>query len=293
ERPGIGSGASRAPRRVRAAFHRDIQARPGPHVGGGSRPHRRHGGVQHGPVRAIDDPADDRALHPGAGERDGGSGCTDLPDRTADSGRAERARELDRRANSLAHYLGELGVGTESRVGVCLERSLEVPVALLGVLKAGGAYVPLDPAYPAERLAYMASDAGIGVLLTSWGSRQDFSGAIEHEVCLDVEWPAIARHADSNPGVEISGEILAYVIYTSGSTGRPKGAMTTHSGLANYLQWAAETYAAEGCGSVVHSSLSFDLTVTSLWVPLVAGRRVRLLEAEGDADQLDKTLREI
>ena len=100
-------------------------------------------------------------------------------------GRQMSFGELNRRANSLAHYLGELGVGTESRVGVCLERSLEVPVALLGVLKAGGAYVPLDPAYPAERLAYMASDAGIGVLLTHTASRAALAGAIEHEVCQE------------------------------------------------------------------------------------------------------------
>ena len=133
----------------------------------------------------------------------------------------------------------------------------------------------------------MASDAQVEILLTTWGARQEWGGGVRCEICLDRDWPEIAEHATTNASIAIEPEQLAYLIYTSGSTGWPKGAMVTHGGLANYLQWAASHYAvANGGGSAVHSSLSFDLTVTSLYLPLIAGRPVTLIAAGADVDDL-------
>src|SRR5262249_8813897 len=132
-------------------------------------------------------------------------------------------RELNARANQVAHYLKDRGVGPEVLVGVSLERSLELMVALLGVLKAGAAYVPLDPGYPAERLRFMCEDAGVGILLSSAklkGVLPDFGG---ERILLDRPSVQLAEQSDSNPHIRIDVENPAYVIYTSGSTGKPKG----------------------------------------------------------------------
>jgi amino acid adenylation domain-containing protein len=191
--------------------------------------------------------------------------------------------ELNKQADRLAHHLRALGVGAESRVGILLARSSRVLVALLGVWKAGGAYVPLEAEYPPERLSFMVGDAGVSVLLTE----RKLAGRVSLEsgrvVYLDAEWlrdeglPA----AVSSPAVVADN--LAYIIYTSGSTGTPKGVMISHGGIVNYLSWCAEAYgAAEGGGAPVHSPLGFDLTVTGLLAPLVAGGRVLMLpESEG------------
>jgi amino acid adenylation domain-containing protein len=188
--------------------------------------------------------------------------------------------ELDARANQLAHYLQALGVGPDVPVGVCLARSPELVVALLGVLKAGGAYLPLDPAYPHERLALMLSDAQAPVLLTA-GALASGWAAPATLVRLDRDWPAIARHPEAAPANAASPDHLAYLIYTSGSTGRPKGVLITQRGLVNYLSWCVPAYrVAEGQGALVHSSIAFDLTVTSLFAPLLAGRPLMLLPDE-------------
>lgn len=186
--------------------------------------------------------------------------------------------ELNRRANRLAHHLRGLGVGPDVLVGVCMERTPDLLVALLAVLKAGGAYLPLDPAYPRERLGFMLSDAAVPVLLTQSHLTDRLPEHGAQVICdLAVDGP------DTNPAPQAGPQNLAYVIYTSGSTGRPKGAMIDHRGLVNYLWWAKSAYLAEaGGGAPVHSSISFDLTVTSLWTPLIAGRPVQLVgEAEG------------
>jgi amino acid adenylation domain-containing protein len=187
-------------------------------------------------------------------------------------------RELNTRANQLAHRLLRLGVTPEALVGISLERSPEMVVALLAVLKAGGAYVPLDPAYPQERIAFMLSDARVVVLLTEsslLGQLPQFDGP---RICLDTDWESIELESKANPPTAVTAENLAYVIYTSGSTGKPKGAMIEHRGLANYLNWCVDAYAvADGCGAPVHSSISFDLTVTSLFPPLLTGRTIFLL----------------
>jgi non-ribosomal peptide synthetase component F len=140
---------------------------------------------------------------------------------------------LNARANQLAHTLQALGVGPERRVGVCLERSLELVVGLLGILKAGGAYVPLDPTYPPERLAFMLEDARPKVLLT----QQHLLGALPKHptvLCLDTDWQLVAQESQEDPSHLTSPFNLAYVIYTSGSTGRPKGVAMTQGPLVNY-----------------------------------------------------------
>jgi len=188
-------------------------------------------------------------------------------------------RELNQRANQVAHYLQKRGVGPEILAGVCLERSPEMVIALLGVWKAGGAYVPLDPAYPRERLSFMASDAGLKVLLTNETCRRLFASARGMAaICLDSDWPAIARESAGDPGRAAVPTNLAYVIYTSGSTGQPKGAMIQHDGLVNYLCWAIKAHAVEGKTCIpVHTSISFDVAAMSLYPPLLTGGQIELL----------------
>ncbi len=196
------------------------------------------------------------------------------PDAVAVAFEGERLTygELDRRANQLAHHLRGLGVGPEVRVGLCVERSPAMVVGLLGVVKAGGAYVPLDPGYPSERLGFMLRDAGVPVLLTQASLEQGLPEHGARVVRLDADRSAIAREPAHAPGSGVEPRNLAYVIYTSGSTGRPKGVAIPHGGLVQYLTWAVAAYGSgSGQGSPVHSSLSFDLTVTSLFVPLLAG----------------------
>jgi amino acid adenylation domain-containing protein len=199
--------------------------------------------------------------------------------------------ELNVRANRLAHYLRSLGVGPEITVGLCLERSPEMVVALLGILKAGGAYVPLDPQYPRERLAFMLEDARVRVLITEQGLVEAEAGYEGVVVCLEAEAEYIKAQDERNPESQTTGDNLAYVIYTSGSTGQPKGVMITHHGLANYLKWSSRAYPlTHGHGSLLHSPLSFDLTVTSLWTPLVSGQSVHLLQAEDGLQALGAAL---
>jgi amino acid adenylation domain-containing protein len=201
-------------------------------------------------------------------------------------------RELNQRANQVAHHLRARGIAPESLVGVSLERSPELVIGLLGVWKAGGAYVPLDPAYPPERLAFMVDDSGIRLLLTEERCRHLFPSAADMTICLDSDWETVAREANENPSAGASPSNLAYVMYTSGSTGRPKGAMILHRGLVNYLCWAIEAYGVEAGGSVpVHTSVSFDLTVTSLYPALLAGGQAELLPEDVGARNLLAALR--
>ncbi len=207
-------------------------------------------------------------------------------------GKSLSYRELNRRANQVAHYLRKRGVGPDVLVGVCLQRSTELVVALLGVWKSGGAYVPLDSTYPAERLSFMVNDASVKVLLTQERCRHLFASMHEKAVCLDSDWPTIAREKDDDLPSEARPSNLAYVMYTSGSTGKPKGAMIHHRGLVNYLWWAVRTYQVQAGGSVpVHSSISFDLTVTSLYPALISGGEVELLAEDVGAQSLIAALR--
>jgi amino acid adenylation domain-containing protein len=198
---------------------------------------------------------------------------------------------LDRRANQLARFLRRLGVGPEVRVGICLERSLEMVIAVWGVLKAGGAYVPLEPHHPLPRLSLMLQQARLPVVLTQERIGDELPSRGEQVIALDTGWEEIARESDAPLSPVAGPENLAYVIYTSGSTGQPKGVMVHHRGVVNYLSWCRGAYpVGEGIGAPVHSSLGFDLTVTSLVLPLVTGGRVVLLPEEERVEALGAAL---
>jgi amino acid adenylation domain-containing protein len=200
--------------------------------------------------------------------------------------------ELNARTDLLTRYLRTRGVGRETLVGLCLERSVEMVVSLLAVLKAGGAYVPLDPAYPRERLRYMIEDAGLGVLLTQQRVRERLPEMGAEVVCVDQAWAEVGQEAGEPVESGVGPDNLAYVIYTSGSTGQPKGAMIRHGGVVNYLTWCERTYPLDGgAGAPVHSSIAFDLTVTSVLAPLACGRTVHLLAEEEGVEPLSAALR--
>jgi amino acid adenylation domain-containing protein len=181
-------------------------------------------------------------------------------------------RELDTRANQLAHHLISLGVQPDTRVGICVERSIEMMVGLLAILKAGGAYLPLDPGYPPDRLAYMLVDSSVPLLLT----QQRLAATLEtfgaRLVQLDADWPAISQLSTARPGRLAGGENLAYVIYTSGSTGRPKGVQVEHQMVANLVLGFGELEKMSPSDrSLQFSSIAFDGSVNELFVPLVFG----------------------
>ncbi|WP_251060311.1 non-ribosomal peptide synthetase [Streptomyces sp. ISL-100] len=192
--------------------------------------------------------------------------------------------ELDARANRLAHYLVGQGVGAESVVGLCLPRGIEMVVGVLAVWKAGAGYLPIDPEYPAERIAYVLRDSGAVLTLTTEEVLDDLPAGRGRLVAMDGPLMAmqLAVAPVSDPEVPVASDGLAYVIYTSGSTGQPKGVAVTHGGLANYVGWAAGSYGmGGGSGAPLHSSMAFDLTVTSLLVPLVSGSAVVVSRAGG------------
>lgn len=202
--------------------------------------------------------------------------------------------ELDQRANQVAQHLRKRGIGPEALVGVCLERSPELVIALFGVWKAGGAYVPLDPTYPSERLSYMLRDAAVKILVTDEKHRSLFASEANRAIFIDSDWSIIARESISNLQSASTLSNLAYVMYTSGSTGQPKGVMVLQRGLVNYLCWAREFYSVGSGESVpVHSSIAFDLTVTALFVPLVGGGRVEMLREDVGAQNLVAALRAV
>ncbi len=185
---------------------------------------------------------------------------------------------LNRRANQLAHRLRALGVGPETLVAVCLERSLETVVGLLGILKAGGAYVPLDPAYPRERLDFMLKDAHASVLLTQ---ERLVAGLADHDteiICLDPGWEAIAFESGENPGGSIGAEDLAYVIYTSGSTGQPKGVLVSHGAIESHCRTAQKLYDLDANDVVLQfASSSFDVSLEEILPTLIAGARLVIM----------------
>ena len=182
-------------------------------------------------------------------------------------------RELNSRANQLAHYLQTLGVKPEVLVGLCVERSIEMVVGMLGILKAGGAYVPLDPAYPMERLQFMLSDALVPVLLTHSKLHSRLPESNAQVICLDTEWQAIASFSQSNPVSDVNADNLIYVIYTSGSTGQPKGVMIPHRGIANQLNWRQTTFGLTALDKVLQTiSFSFDPSVWQIFWPVVLWR---------------------
>src|SRR5258706_4700255 len=199
-------------------------------------------------------------------------------------------RELNARANQLANYLRSCGVGPEVRVGICLERSAEMMIAVLGVLKGGGAYVPMDPADPEDRLGHILSDSQVKILLTQKKVVDRLPAGSAKIICIDEE--IVGPGDEENPDTSVTPDNLAYVIYTSGSTGKPKGTLITHRGAVNYLWWASDYYQVkDGDGSVVFSPITFDMVVTTLFAPLLNGRRVRLSTEASSIDGLAESLK--
>ncbi|MFI7136136.1 amino acid adenylation domain-containing protein, partial [Nonomuraea sp. NPDC050153] len=198
--------------------------------------------------------------------------------------------ELDERANRLAHVLIGEGVQAESVVGVCLERGVDLVVALLAVWKAGAAYVPVDPRQPVERIAFMLADSRAVVTVTSAEIAEELPAGRARMLTLDDAFTRmrLAAAPATRPERTLLGGQAAYLIYTSGSTGRPKGVVVTQAGLANYVGWAAGAYRVGG-GAPLHSSMAFDLTVTSVWVPLVSGAAVAV-SVGGGAEGLAEVL---
>jgi amino acid adenylation domain-containing protein len=196
-------------------------------------------------------------------------------------------RDLDSRANRVAHHLCAQGVGPGDLVGICLERSVELVVAVVGVLKSGAAYVPLDPIYPQERLAFVLAETQAPVLLT----QQCLSGRLPHHpgqvICLDTDWPTIAQQSDQKPASDVTAEDLVYVIYTSGSTGKPKGVQITHSNLVNSTQARLDYYPEPVSSFLLLSSFAFDSSIVGIFGTLCQGGTL-ILPAPGDEQDVQK-----
>jgi amino acid adenylation domain-containing protein len=180
-------------------------------------------------------------------------------------------QELNHRANQLAHYLCKLGVGPDVLVGICMERSMEMIVGLLGILKAGGAYVPLDPAYPKERLGFMLEDAQVGIVLTEVASLTSLLPTSARVICLERDWEEVGREPQDNPVNQSTADSLAYVIYTSGSTGVPKGVEVRHRGVVRLL-FGVDCVRLDGTRTLLHMApISFDAATFEVWGALLHG----------------------
>ena len=193
--------------------------------------------------------------------------------------------ELNRKANRLASYLRSLGVGPDVLVGLCMERSVDMVVGLLGVLKAGGAYVPLDPGFPIDRLQFMLEDSGVPILLTQAALAGDMSGYNGKTVCIDSDWGRISKQSDLDPKSLAGADHLAYVIYTSGSTGRPKGVQIPHRAFVNFLCSMQREPGLSPEDTVLSvTTISFDIFGLELFLPLISGAKVVLVERDDAAD---------
>ena len=190
-------------------------------------------------------------------------------------------RELNRRANQLAHYLQTLQVGPDVLVGICMKRSLEMVIGMLGILKAGGAYVPLDPTYPKERLAFTIEDSQLPVLLTEHDQLALLPYHSARVVCRDTDWEIIARASEDNPDSGVTPDNLAYTIYTSGSTGQPKGVQILHRAVVNFL---TSMSLAPGLNEqdvlLAITTISFDIAALELYLPMAVGAIVVLVTRE-------------
>ena len=213
-------------------------------------------------------------------------------------------QQLNTRANQLAHYLQSLGIKPDTLVGICVERSLEMVVGLLGILKAGGAYLPLDPDYPQERLNFMLEDAQVPALLTQQQLLEKLPQYQGQIICLDTDWQFISKSCpdnlitlrvrqfrldgnrqDSNCLTTVQAANLAYVIYTSGSTGQPKGVMLSHRNLCNHMSWMQATFPLTEKDKVLQKTpFSFDASVWEFYAPLLVGGQLLLAQPGGHAD---------
>jgi amino acid adenylation domain-containing protein len=204
-------------------------------------------------------------------------------------------RELNIRANQVAHHLQKLGVVPDVLVGICVERSLEMIVTLLGILKAGGAYLPLDPSLPQERLKFMLKDAQVSVLLTQEKLILHFEDLSKPIICIDKDWATITQHSQENPTSCVTFDNLAYVIYTSGSTGKPKGVLLQHRGLSNLAKAQIEVFNLQPSNRILQfASLSFDASIFEIVMALQTGATLYLANKESllPGQPLLKLLRE-
>nr|WP_255527398.1 amino acid adenylation domain-containing protein [Microcystis sp. LEGE 00066] len=185
--------------------------------------------------------------------------------------------ELNNRANQLAHYLQKLGVKPEELVGICLERSLDMIVGLLGILKAGGAYVPIDPDYPQERISFMLQDTQVKIILTCESLQTFLPNHQAIVICLDKDWQQINQASQENLNSAVSADNLAYVIYTSGSTGIPKGVIVTHQAVnrlvlnTNYIQFTPDDRVVQA------SNIAFDAATFEIWGALLNGAKIIII----------------
>ncbi|MEQ1527955.1 MAG: amino acid adenylation domain-containing protein, partial [Methylococcales bacterium] len=195
--------------------------------------------------------------------------------------------ELNTKTNQLAHYLRSKGVGADVLVGICVERSLEMVVGLLGILKAGGAYVPLDPSYPQDRLDFMLHDVGTSIVLTQESYLEKMVACTATILCLDSEWDEVIKCSAANLDILLMPENLAYCIYTSGSTGQPKGAAVPHQGILNRLQWMQSQYQLDYTDRVLQKTpYSFDVSVWEFFWPLMTGARLVIAKPDQHKDSL-------
>jgi amino acid adenylation domain-containing protein len=194
-------------------------------------------------------------------------------------------RELNQKANQLAHYLGERGVRAEALIAVFMERSLEMVIAILGVLKAGGAYVPIDPDTPTDRLKFMLQDTQTPLILTQERFSSYLEEFVDQRICLDSAWEELSRESQENPKSQVDGETAAYTIYTSGSTGTPKGVINVHGGLRNRLQWMQESYQLTAADRVLQKTpFTFDVSVWEFFWPLISGATLVIARPGGHRD---------
>jgi amino acid adenylation domain-containing protein len=203
--------------------------------------------------------------------------------------------ELNQRANQLAHYLRKLGVGRGDLVALCVERSLDMVVGLLGILKAGGAYIPVDPAYPRDRVAFMLTDAGVKAVVTQQPLLENIPASDAPSVCLDRDWPQIENESRGAPAPLATSADLAYVIYTSGSTGKPKGVQIEHRAVVNFLQsMQLEPGLVQQDRLLAVTTLSFDIAGLEMYLPLMTGARIVIASREqaSDGNQLLALMRE-
>lgn len=204
--------------------------------------------------------------------------------------------ELKQRSNQLANYLKQWGVQQDVKVGICVERSIEMVIGLIGILKAGAAYVPMDPAFPKDRLYWMLEDTKAPVILTQNRNKELFTNHDAQIICLDSNWDEISQESVFFNSGQSKQENLAYVIYTSGSTGKPKGVQITHEAVVNILKsMAISPGIAENDALLAVTTLSFDISVLEIFLPLIAGAKTVILRREDamDGDKLKNRLYEI
>ncbi|WP_225931745.1 non-ribosomal peptide synthetase [Leptolyngbya sp. 7M] len=204
------------------------------------------------------------------------------------AGQSLTYQQLNQRANQLAHHLRHLGVGANALVGLCIDRSLNLMVAMLGILKAGGAYVPLDPTYPQERLAFMLEDSGAAVLLTQESLLSALPANNAQIVCLETDWATIAQYSQDNPTHQTTPDHLAYVIYTSGSTGKPKGVSLNHRVLVNLLAWQLTVSQVQPAAKTLQfAPVSFDVSFQEIFSTWCAGGTLVLITEDARKDAIE------